>query len=171
MLHAETLCLSAELYLHRVVRQSQVSVAFGYFMVGVGEKGGNPPTILVVEDEALIRLSLRDTLEDCGFNVEEAANADDALKFLEGGGEPDLVFTDVRMPGSMDGFGLADWLGKHRPGLPVFIASGDIGMVNTARSLCSHERLFRKPYEYDSLIPLMREAISARRKPPGPAPS
>jgi len=133
-------------------------------MVGEADNDGSPSTILVVEDEALIRLALRETLEDCGFYVVEAASADDAVKYLESGGEPDLVFTDVRMPGSMDGFGLADWLGKHRPGLPVFIASGDVGMANAARTLCPHERMFRKPYEYGAIIPLIRKTILERKK-------
>ena len=130
-------------------------------------QGADPPTILVVEDEVLVRFSVKETLEDCGFTVVEAVSADEAIRYLEGGGRPDLVFTDVRMPGSMDGFGLSDWLAEKRPGVPVFIASGDIGMANTARKICSHERLFRKPYEVKSLVPLMRQAIAARKQAGG----
>jgi CheY-like chemotaxis protein len=136
-------------------------------MTGAGENGGDSPTILVVEDELLVRMAVVETLNDCGFNVVEAVSADEAITYLESGGTPDLVFTDVRMPGSMDGFGLSDWLAKNRPGLPVFIASGDIGMANTARQICSHERMFRKPYELKSLVALMREAIEARRSASG----
>src|SRR6201996_5224602 len=85
-------------------------------------------TVVVVEDEALIRAVLSDMLQDKGFKVLEAANANEAIEIFEKTSvEIDLVFTDVRMPGSMDGFGLVRWVQSSRPTLPVIVASGDIG--------------------------------------------
>ncbi|MEA2816833.1 MAG: hypothetical protein QOI93_4534, partial [Rhodospirillaceae bacterium] len=64
-----------------------------------------PPTILVVEDEILVRTVIAAYLRDCGFDVVEAGNADEAVRVLEAGIRIDIVFSDVNMPGSLDGFG------------------------------------------------------------------
>ncbi len=81
-------------------------------------------SVLLVEDEALIRMMLAGEFEDAGFVVHEAGCADEALMLLEEGLDVALVVTDVRMPGKFDGLELAAWLATHRPGLPVLIASG-----------------------------------------------
>ena len=65
-------------------------------------------TILVVEDELLIRLMIADALRAAGFSVIEAMNADEALAVLRAGVSIDLVMTDIRVPGPTDGLGLAD---------------------------------------------------------------
>src|SRR4051812_37334737 len=98
-------------------------------------------TVLLVEDEALIRMSLADFLEDRGFEVIETATAAEAIEVLRTSIERiDLVFSDVRMPGEMDGFGLAAWLQVNHQGLPVILTSGDIGQANVARKVFSGER-------------------------------
>jgi CheY-like chemotaxis protein len=81
----------------------------------MASEGVRTKTILVVEDELLIRLMLVDALRDAGFEVVEASNADDALATLESQPAIDLVFTDVRMPGTMDGVGLMKLLRETRP--------------------------------------------------------
>lgn len=93
--------------------------------------------ILVVEDEALIRMMLVGELEDAGFAVIEAESADAAM--IEMTRYPDIgaVVTDVRMPGSIDGLGLAVWMRAHRPAVPIIITSGfstppDIEAINPA---------------------------------------
>ena len=68
------------------------------------------PMVLVVEDEAIIRLMLVDELEDAGFAVIEAEGADAAVAILRNGAKICAVVTDVKMPGSMDGLGLAAWM-------------------------------------------------------------
>jgi response regulator RpfG family c-di-GMP phosphodiesterase len=75
-------------------------------LMGSRFMGQEKPTILVVEDEALLRLYAADLLEENGFSVVEAENADAALKVLETREDVRLLFTDVRMPGSCDGM---DW--------------------------------------------------------------
>lgn len=81
-------------------------------------------SVLLVEDEALIRLMLAGEFEDAGFEVHEADSADKAVSLLEAGLAAEVVITDVRMPGRMDGLELTAWLAKGRPGLPVVIVSG-----------------------------------------------
>jgi len=132
-------------------------------MFGAGEQ---KPRILLVEDEALIRLAVLDALEDCGFEVAIALNAGDALKQIEHA-DFDLVFTDIQMPGKINGLGLASWLRINRPGLPVFLATGNVGMANTAHEICEkHHRMFTKPYDIVALAKMMGEAI--RTRAPGP---
>ncbi len=87
------------------------------------ERAGRRPAILVVEDEVLIRFDLSDHLRDCGFEVIEASNADEAIEFLSSL-SIDVVVTDVRMPGSMDGIQLAHLLHRERPQISVIVVSG-----------------------------------------------
>ena len=124
------------------------------------------PTILIVEDEALIRAVLSEFLQECGFKVLEAAHAAEAVEIVQ---QPvvqiDLVFSDVRMPGEMDGFGLSRWIKENRPGLPVILASGDIGKANTAHELCANEPFLTKPYDLDIVVAHIRQLIAARQTP------
>jgi DNA-binding NtrC family response regulator len=79
-------------------------------------------TILIVEDEVLVRWAIADYLQDCGFKVLSASSAEEAIDALRQYAlEIDIVFSDVRMPGPMDGFGLAAWIRKHRPEVAVIL--------------------------------------------------
>ena len=121
------------------------------------------PTILIVEDETLIRIALSDYLQECGFKILEAAHADEAVKILEHCPVViDLVFSDVVMPGSMDGFALARWIRAHRPGLPVMLTSGDARKADCARELCEREPFLSKPYDLARLVAEMRTLLGAR---------
>src|SRR5215203_2112901 len=76
----------------------------------------DPPVVLLVEDEPLVRMTAADELEEAGFQVLEAANADVALKVLEArSDEVQVLFTDVDMPGSMDGLALAEQVHSRWP--------------------------------------------------------
>lgn len=79
--------------------------------------------ILVVEDEVLLRVPVCDVLRDSGMTVLEAGNADDALDWLRTDHDIQLVFTDVRMPGTMDGLGLARRVQKEFPHVKVILTS------------------------------------------------
>lgn len=81
--------------------------------------------ILVVEDELLIRFMLSDGLRDRGYHVIEACSADEALIVLDTA-VPDLIISDVRMPGSLDGMGLLSLVRKTLPCLPVIITSAHL---------------------------------------------
>lgn len=82
------------------------------------------PAVLVVEDDALLRLGTAEFLRAAGFEVLEAASADDALAILETDAGVALVFSDVQMPGAIDGADLARWIGRECPGVQVVLTSG-----------------------------------------------
>lgn len=85
--------------------------------------------ILVVEDDPLIRLSIAEELRDAGFEVIEAVDADEALELYEVLGPFSLVFTDVRMPGTINGIALADELRRRNPSMPILITTGNPDLV------------------------------------------
>jgi two-component system, response regulator PdtaR len=83
-----------------------------------------PPTVLIVEDETLISHLVADWLNDRGFAVHEAASGDEALDYIDQGGPVDVMFTDVNLPGSLNGAQLAARVRAIRPELPIVYASG-----------------------------------------------
>ncbi len=86
-----------------------------------------PPLILVVEDEALVRMTLVDVLDDAGFSVIEAAHADDALQVLQAAPDIQAVVTDVEMPrGSINGFELARRVRTEHQDIGILIVSGRV---------------------------------------------
>lgn len=107
------------------------------------------PTVLLVEDEALIRLMVADGLRDQGLQVLEASNADEALAILENSPAVHLLFTDIRMPGRMDGIALAKFAQARFPRLKLIIASSrqpDEAQDPRADAFLS------KPYDLAALI-------------------
>jgi CheY-like chemotaxis protein len=100
--------------------------------------------ILVVEDEVVLRTVIADHLHSAGFAVVEATNARDAIEVIASQVRVDLVFTDINMPGEMDGQSLAGWLLVHRPGLPVILTSG--GAKATVPAYRHNRRFMGKPY-------------------------
>ena len=116
-----------------------------------------PRSVLVVEDDMLIRLMITDELRDRGFGVIEAANADEAVILLQSQAPVDLVFTDVRMPGSMDGIGLAKLVRETRPELKVVVASGDL-----PPDVCQAiDAFFRKPYDPNMVAKRIEDLLDA----------
>ena len=85
-----------------------------------------PCQILIVEDDALLRAVAVDYLEECGYPVLEAASADEALPLLRENGRIGVVFSDVQMPGSMNGFELAHWIARERADVKVVLTSGKV---------------------------------------------
>ena len=123
------------------------------------------PGILVVEDEVLIRLAICDYLRECGFKVYEAGSAAEAMDILEFDQTAiDLVFTDVRLPGEMTGFALAQWVRNNRPGLAIVITSGDAKQSEAAKELCENEPFFSKPYDVYRVVAQIRTLIDARKR-------
>jgi CheY-like chemotaxis protein len=120
-----------------------------------------PQCILVVEDEVLIRFVIADYLRECGYHVMEAANAAEAVALLEVEAAPiDLVFSDVQMPGDMDGFGLAHWVRDNRPGLPIILTSGNARTADLGEKLCEIGPIEGKPYNSAALETRMRMLLS-----------
>jgi DNA-binding NtrC family response regulator len=124
------------------------------------------PTILVVEDEFLIRAMLSGRLQECGFKVLEGSSADEAIGIIENiDGPIDLVLTDVRMPGSMDGFGLVKWIRANRPSIKAIIVSGDAQKTDVAKELCESQTFFEKPYDLEAVVAHIRTTIDASSVP------
>ena len=121
-------------------------------------------TILIVEDEPLIRLALSEHLQDLGFQVLEAASAAEAMTMMGRDHGIDLVFSDVRMPGEMDGIALAQWILKHWPGLPVMLTSGELSRVKAVEELSEAENFsaLAKPYRYADVCARMAKAIERK---------
>lgn len=107
-------------------------------------------TVLVVEDEALVQLELADWLKDLGLSVFTADNADDAIKMLELHPEIDLLLTDIRMPGSMDGIRLAHYVAGRWPPVRIIVLSGNL---ETALCELPPKSVFvPKPYQPNVLL-------------------
>jgi CheY-like chemotaxis protein len=118
-----------------------------------GDRDEPPQTILVVEDDVLIRISLAEYLRDCGFAVLEAASGDEAIEILQARGHDiDLVFSDVQMPGATDGFALARWIRSNLPGVRVLLTSGVAHSAEKAEGLCLDGPMVSKPYDHAKLL-------------------
>ncbi len=127
------------------------------------------PAVLVVEDEAIIRMLLVDELEDAGLVVVEADGADGAMAILRDSAAIGVVVTDVRMPGSTDGLGLAAWMREHAPGVPIVITSGfsappDCQVINPAII-----RVVSKPYLPRDVVNLLAALLAPMAELSGPA--
>jgi len=106
---------------------------------------GKAPVILIVEDEALIRMGAVRIIEDADFEVIEAANADEAIKILEARSDVRVVFTDIHMPGSMNGLKLAHYVRNRWPPIKIIVTSGVERPTDDA--LPDGVRFFSKPYD------------------------
>jgi len=108
----------------------------------------HPPvhTVLVVEDEMMVRMPIAEYLRDCGYNVVEAGDASEAIAAMDTEVPVSLVFSDVRMPGQMDGFGLAEWFRSHYPSVPVLLTSGYNGGRSLSATAGPGGRFIEKPY-------------------------
>ena len=117
--------------------------------------------VLVVDDEPVIRTVLSEFLRDCGLHSVAVESGDEAFRLLRLGVAIDIVFSDVRMPGDVDGYGLARWIMENRPEIPVILVTGDLGKANAAIELCGAEVL-AKPYEFDAAVKTIRKTLKRR---------
>jgi DNA-binding NtrC family response regulator len=110
-----------------------------------------PPTVLVVDDEILVRLAVAEYLRESGYRVLEAASVDEAVAVLSVGEAVDVLFSDIRMPGERDGIALAQWTHANRPDVRVLLTSGFVGLARQVNELCDDAPFLPKPYSYDAL--------------------
>jgi len=108
------------------------------------------PAVLVVEDEMLLRMRAMDMVEDAGFTPVEAINADDALGILESRSDIELLFTDIQMPGSMDGLKLAYAVHARWPLIKIILVSGQLKLTDDDKPADS--RFFGKPLDVKQMI-------------------
>ena len=106
--------------------------------------------VLVVEDEMVLRLRAVDIVEDAGFNAVEAVNADEALSILESRSDISLLFTDIQMPGTMDGLKLAHAVHNRWPAIKIIMVSGQVKVSEAQKPVDS--RFFSKPLDAKEMI-------------------
>ena len=122
------------------------------------EHSSPPETILFVEDEALVRMDMAEFLRECGYRVHEAANASEAMEALQAKFAIDVVFTDINLPGDLNGLHLAEWVVNNRPGVRVIVTTG--GEPNPELPPAAGA-LLTKPYTGRDLLARVREALAA----------
>lgn len=123
-----------------------------------------PATVLVAEDDHFIRLVIVEYLREGGFEVIEASSADEAVAILRSGTVVDLLFTDVRMPGSMDGCDLARIVRVEWPQTRVILTSGYSSALATARSQVK-ELIVPKPYRPHLVLETIIQMVRGQGQP------
>ncbi|MDB5450326.1 MAG: hypothetical protein JWQ52_1454 [Phenylobacterium sp.] len=132
----------------------------------MSQSAPEPIVIAVVDDELLVRMIAEEVLTDEGYHVLEAGDADEALRILEARPDTRVLFTDVTMPGSLNGYALAEIARRRWPQLLVIVASGDAGLG--AKALPAGARYLQKPYAPGELLRLVEDMLICGRPPADP---
>ena len=117
------------------------------------------PVVLVVEDEMVLRMRAVDIVEDAGFLPVEAVSADEAFDILESRDDISLLFTDIQMPGSMDGLKLAHAVHTRWPHIKIILVSGQIRLIDEDKPADS--RFFPKPVESGHMVAQLQDMVGA----------
>jgi two-component sensor histidine kinase/ActR/RegA family two-component response regulator len=115
------------------------------------------PNVLVVEDEMVLRMRAVDIVEDAGFNPIEAVNAEEALSILESRSDISLLFTDIQMPGALDGLKLAHAVYKRWPSIKIILVSGQVNLADADKPTDS--RFFGKPLATKEMIAEIQDMV------------
>jgi DNA-binding response OmpR family regulator len=126
---------------------------------------GRLSTVLVLEPDILVRMIISDYLRDCGFKVVEGVTADDAVAVLESGQKIDIIFAEVQLSGSMDGFGLAQWVREKQPDIDMILTAGIARAAERVRDLCDEGPL-EKPYHPQEVVRRINILLERRRTAP-----
>ena len=116
-----------------------------------------PPVVLVVEDEMMLRMRAVDIVEDAGFVPVEAVSADEAIQILESRDDISLLFTDIQMPGSMDGLKLAHATHTRWPHIKIILVSGQFAVTDADKP--DDSRFFPKPLEIQQMIRELQDMV------------
>jgi DNA-binding response OmpR family regulator len=121
-----------------------------------------PPThtILVVEADIRLRTAVAEYLRQCGFRVLQAGDADEALALLDAAAPIHVLFADVAITGSLDGFGLARRVREILPAVRVILSTGTARTARDAAALCEEQRLLPKPYNHEELARRIRMLLA-----------
>ena len=118
-------------------------------------------SILVVEDEVLVRMAVVEDLLQAGYSVLEAATAEEAIALLDGGAHVDLVFSDIQMPGALDGVALRRIVKEQFPSIAIILTSGH---VKPPREALGDDAIFvPKPYPPGDLLEILARTIDQGR--------
>ena len=152
--------LNVEIYFHLDGRGKISSIE----KLAINIESAVSQTILVVEDEPRVRrVAIRD-LESLNYRTIEAGNAAMAMSIIESGVEIDLIFSDILMPGNMDGRMLGDWVREHHPNIKIVLTSGYNHIENGEKESLREKgpeniRLVRKPYKLGLLAEYIQNAF------------
>ncbi|MGV9010037.1 HWE histidine kinase domain-containing protein [Brevundimonas sp.] len=129
----------------------------------------SPSVVLVVEDELMLRMRAVDIVQDAGFDSVEAINADEAIEILESRADISCLFTDIQMPGTMDGLKLAHLVHARWPHIKIVLVSGQIAV--TEADAPEDSRFFPKPLEIEQMIRELQDMVGAGALEVLPSPS
>jgi two-component system, response regulator PdtaR len=127
-------------------------------------RGAAPVSVLVVEDEVLISNLVADVLSASGFLVHEVTTADEAMEYIDSGAAIDVLFTDVNLPGGMNGAELAVRAREIRPEMPIVYASGRYKLSEIA-PLVSRSLFMAKPYDPNDVCAILTRLTEAGSPP------
>jgi DNA-binding NtrC family response regulator len=122
-----------------------------------------PAPVLVTEDEVLLNMVAGDVLTEAGYRVIGAYNADEALEVLHTRSDIKVLFTDVRMPGSYDGYALARIVDMRWPGIGIIVTTAD--QLPGPGDLPKGASFVAKPYTASTLLEVVRAALDPARRP------
>jgi response regulator RpfG family c-di-GMP phosphodiesterase len=131
-------------------------------------KQPNNRTVLVLDGDVLVRMPVVQFLRDCGYRVVEAATIDEAIALLEKTNIPlDVVLSKIDIPGSMNGFGFAQWARSVRPELKILLAATPERTVRNAAELCEVGPMLKRPYEHRLVLDRIKRLLVARAQQGG----
>jgi DNA-binding NtrC family response regulator len=125
--------------------------------------GGDPdphPEALIVEDEAMTRMDAADAIGDAGITTHEAADATEALQAIQDHPGINLLFTDINMPGEMDGMALAKEVCEADPDMNLIVTSGAVDLDD--EQLPDSGTFLRKPYTQQRLLQIIRKKLTEK---------
>lgn len=120
-------------------------------------------TILLVEPDLLVCQPLAEYLRECGYKVLEAMNRDEAIRIVkESDRHINILLSDVHTPGTLDGFGLANWIKATRPDLDIILAGTALEAAEEAHTLCEEGPKRSRPANHAILLDKIKQRIAAR---------
>jgi CheY-like chemotaxis protein len=129
----------------------------------ISEASSPSKTVLVVDSEIIVRMTLGEYLRSCGYKVIEAASGEEALTVLKDSDLPvDMTLTEVELRGEIDGFQLAAWIRNRRPQIGVILAGTPTRAAKAAGDLCEDGPLMSKPYDPQMVVDRIKRLLSGR---------
>ncbi|MGA7326755.1 MAG: response regulator [Rhodomicrobium sp.] len=132
-------------------------------MTAAPSSSAGPATILVVDDDVLVRFAIADYLRDCGYRVIEGASGKEAIRVIEKSDvNVDVVLCDAELTGGVNGFNLAQWIRANRTGLPVILAGTPAKASDAAAELCDEGPNLARPYEPQLVVDRIKRLLAKR---------
>ncbi|MFG1424826.1 response regulator [Roseixanthobacter glucoisosaccharinicivorans] len=123
------------------------------------------PRVIVLDADIVVRHVLAEYLRTCGYQVAEAASADEALDLLANAEQPfDVMLADILAPGRLVGFALAAFVRENHPTVDVILAGTPAKAANEAAELCDEGPHLSRPYEPQSVVERIKQLMAARAR-------